>query len=165
MGVQFYYRSSQESASRINYGKFSLIISAYFHICLYDSARTSTYFHSSKAWSIFVQCIFPLVRKSRICCSWIEGKQKNVLFIQQSVEIRERKKEKDTFHATFLISLKKTNNSENVALSKFDSSLRALLILMTFCCITNFLLIELVPIGATKSGQLVENGTFVQVPD
>ena len=39
------------------------------------------------------------------------------------------------------------------------------LILMTFCCITNFLLIEMVPIGATKSGQLVENGTFVQVPD
>ena len=39
------------------------------------------------------------------------------------MDIRERKKEKDTFHATFLISLKKTNNSENVALSKFNSSL------------------------------------------
>ena len=39
------------------------------------------------------------------------------------------------------------------------------LLLTTFCCIMNFLLIEMVPIGATKSGQLVENGTFVQVPD
>ena len=39
------------------------------------------------------------------------------------------------------------------------------LIFKPFCCIVNFLLIEMVPIGATKSGQLVENGTFVQVPD
>lgn len=31
-------------------------------------------------------------------------------------------KEKRTFHAAFLISVKKTNNGKNVALSKFNSS-------------------------------------------
>ena len=36
------YSTSQESASRIQYGEFLLIISAYFYICLYDSARSST---------------------------------------------------------------------------------------------------------------------------
>ena len=36
------YSTSQESASRIYYGEFLLIISAYFYICLYDSARSST---------------------------------------------------------------------------------------------------------------------------
>ena len=37
------------------------------------------------------------------------------------------------------------------------------LLFTTFCCIVYFLLIEIVPIGATKSGQLVEIGIFVQV--
>ena len=36
------YGTSQESASRILYGEFLLIISAYFYICLYYSARSST---------------------------------------------------------------------------------------------------------------------------
>ena len=39
------------------------------------------------------------------------------------------------------------------------------LLFTTFCCIMNFLLIEMVPMGATKVLQMVKNGTFVQVPD
>ena len=39
------------------------------------------------------------------------------------------------------------------------------LLFTAFCCIMNFLLIEMVPMGAIKVLQMVKNGTFVQVPD
>ena len=86
-----------------------------------SSALKGTSGHIFARNSIPVQRFCCVSRKSKFCCSCTAGKKKKVLFIDLYVEIRERK-QKSTYHETFLSSLKKTNNNKNVALPKFESS-------------------------------------------